>query len=873
MNMTGWYSRLSKQYGSPAVIRRLGEGAAAAMLALIAGVAAAQTPAAAGSTPEMSIPSGYTVHQSVDLGGRIAGINGGGAMYDTLVNLQSGPRVLNQTFEMRANPGNETGPFDVLNAVSSGFGGDPNDFARLDFSKGKVYDFSGMFRRDRQYMDYDLLGNANIPSGQSIPIGPATAPTGALPYAQMDQSAFLFNTVRRMSDVNLTAAPLAKVTYRFSYSQDVFEGPSLTPSGYSFGGSYSNIVEEFQRNSGDNFLGGIDWKPVRNTRLTYEEEIDHEKVNSYFNLAPGAFNVAEADGTPAALLASYFTLTPYTSSSCNANSLNGNPILSASTMAGGIPVVNPACAVVTNYSRSAPTRILFPTEIFRLQSSSIKNVALNGDVRYTNANMNMPAYYESFQGLTTAGKSGATTGLVYTAAGSARRQVIAADFGAVWQFSNRVSLEEQVTFSNAHQPGATTMNGLTTLLTGTAAGSETINSPTTATVVSAPTTPLTSTFEGSGDIGLPLPQYFGQKSVENNFTLSWDATSRATFALTYRHSLHDIDQTAYAYATSTAPATWTPTIVDINGDGAIVNAALRPTNNWELNGSVEAMYNDNALTPMGFRQLREYRVHTIYRPKAWATISGAFTDRERHNNTDNLSPADLTASNTAYAGPLDHADHSRFVSVGTDLFPNEHFGVDLNYAYSDVYMADNICYLGGASAALPLAAATPSGTACPQTAQNRGGGYDFGPALDFIDAPTQSAFVAFDVAPTRRLQANLGYNVSAVSGNQFFNDPRAVNGSLNSTYQSPFVNIAWKYGAGWTWKAQYNFYGYGEGGPSGAQYCSTSPTAPAPGAPVSVVPCSSITAYQTGLTLPSAGESLPRNFHAGNVLLGVHYEF
>ncbi len=868
MNMTGWFSRLSQQHRSPAMVRLLSECAGAAILALIAGLAAAQTPAAPaapGATPEMSVPTGYTIHQSVDLGGRIANISGGAPMYDTLVNLQSGPRVLNQTFEMRANPGNESGPFDVLNAVSSGFGGDPNDFARLDFQKGKVYDFSGMFRRDRQYMDYDLLGNPNIPSGQTIPIGPAIAPTGALPYAQIDQSPFLFNTVRRMTNVNLTAAPLAKVTYRFSYSQDVFQGPSLTPSGYSFGGSYSNIVEEFQRNSGDNFLGGIDWKPVRNTRLTYEEEIDHEKVNSYFNLAPDAFNVAEADGTPAALLMSYFTLTPYTSNSCNANSTNGNPMLSASTMAGGMPVVNPACAVVTNYSRSAPTRILFPTEIFRLQSSSIKNVALNGDVRYTNANMNMPAYYESFQGLTTASTSGATTGLVYTAAGSAKRQVIAADFGAVWQFSNRVSLEEQVTFSNAHQPGTTTMNGLTTLLTGTAAGSETINSPTTLKTGAAGA----STFEGSGDIGLPLPQYFGQKSVENNFTLSWDATSRATFALTYRHSLHDIDQTAYAYATSTAPATWTPTIVDINGDGAIVNAFLRPTNNWDINGSVEAMYNDNALTPMGFRQLREYRVHTIYRPKTWATVSGAFTDRERHNNTNNNQAA-VASDSVAYAGPLDHADHSRFVSVATDLFPNQHFGLDLNYTYSDVYMADNICYLGGASAALPLAASTPTGTACPATSAGRSG-YDFGPALDFIDAPTQSGSVAFDVAPTRRLQANLGYNVSEVSGSQFFNDPRAVNGSLNSIYQSPFVNIAWKYGPGWTWKAQYNFYGYGEGGPSGAEYCSA--TDPTPTTPATVVPCSSITAYQTGLTLPSAGESLPRNFHAGNVLLGVHYEF
>ena len=45
-----------------------------------------------------------------------------------------------------------------------------------------------------------------------------------------------------------------------------------------------------------------------------------------------------------------------------------------------------------------PTRVIFPTEIFRLQSSSIKNISMNGNVRYTDANMNLPNYYEHVPG-------------------------------------------------------------------------------------------------------------------------------------------------------------------------------------------------------------------------------------------------------------------------------------------------------------------------------------------------------------------------------------------------------------------------------------------------------------------------------------------
>ena len=92
-------------------------------------------------------------------------MSGSGAMYDTLVNLQSGPRVLGETFEMHALPGNKNTLVDDLSAFGSGFGGDPNIFAKLDVSKGKIYEFSGMFRRDRLYSNYDLLANPNIPSG------------------------------------------------------------------------------------------------------------------------------------------------------------------------------------------------------------------------------------------------------------------------------------------------------------------------------------------------------------------------------------------------------------------------------------------------------------------------------------------------------------------------------------------------------------------------------------------------------------------------------------------------------------------------------------------------------------------------------------
>ncbi len=860
-----WLSRKSHQRPSGAMAHSIAGNVAVVVIAAASGMAYAQNPTTADPlpTPEATIsaPVGYSIHQTIEVGGRVSGLTGSGAMYDTLVNLQSGPRVLSQTFEMRAMKGTKSSWVDALSGVSTGYGGDPNSFTRVNAFKGKVYEFTGLFRRDRQYFDYDLLGNPNIPGGQSIPIGPAGAPTGSFVWPQVEQSPFLFNTVRRMTDVNLTLHPLSKLTYRAGYSQNILEGPSLSPSGYGFA-KYNAILQQYQRNSTDDFTGSIDWKPIRGTTLTFAEEIDHYKADSFFTMAPGDFIAQEADGTKVAL-DDYDSQTPYpTASACNANSIGATPIFSAPPTPGGLPVINAACAVVTSYLRSQPTRILYPTEVVRFQSSSIKGIALNGDFRYTSANMNLPNYYDSYQGL-----NGTTRSLTYTAQANSHRAVVAADLGIVWQATKTVSLSDQVTFSSVHQPGSATFTSSTTLSTPATAGNETITYAgglkTTAGAQGS------STLEGSGAVGVPLPAYFGQNFLTNNVTGTWDASSRATVSLTFRHETHTIAQGIPHNVPLAVGATGNGTVT-IHEDGGIFSAALRPAANWTVNGTIEILYADNALTPLGPRQTKHYRIHTLYRPKSWITVSGAFNDRERHNNTDNNQSAVL-AGDDPYEGPLNHVDHSRSISLGTVLSPSEHYGFDFNYAYSDVYTATNICYDNGATSTLPGTASATS-TGAPNVCL---GIYARGSqtqlvdwhARDFMDAPTQYGSVALTLSPSTRLRSAVGYRISSVDGSQFFNDARSVNGSLDSTYQSPFVNLAWTLHKGLVAKGEYNFFGYGEGGPSGSQYCSTSTSTAS-----AVVPCVSLP-YQTGQTESPSGLTAPRNFHANNVTLKLHYEF
>ena len=90
-------------------------------------------------------------------------------------------------------------------------------------------------------------------------------------------------------------------------------------------------------------------------------------------------------------------------------------------------------------------------------------------------------------------------------------------------------------------------------------------------------------------------------------------------------------------------------------------------------------------------------------------------------------------------------------------------------------------------------------------------------------------------SPFERFHVNVGYRISAVNGTTTFMNVRQVNGSLQSYFQSPYAGVAWDLERQWTWKADYNFYGYGEGLP--------------------------------------IGPTLPRNFHGNIITLAVHYAF
>jgi len=674
--------------------------------------AAAQTPAQ--QEPEVKILDGYLTHQSVDLGGHIAEHSGSDAMYATLVNIQSGPRILDYSLSMDAQDKAKATFFDHLSTTSFGYGGDPNNVTLLRIYKGRIYDFEGSFRRDRQYFDYNLLANPLIP--------PAS-----VPFIPILDSPHLYNTVRRMTDVKLTLAPLSVVSTHFGYFQNVSEGPGFSTIHQ---GTEALLIQNW-RHSTDVWNGGVDWKPVKGTTISFDEFITHYKGNTNWQLT--GLNYQLSNGTPASL-------------GINISSVWRTPCATPFNANG---TVNPTCNAYLGYSRYAPVRTLFPSEQFHFQSTSVPNLSFNGRVLYMGTTSHLVNYNENFNGLDA---RAANRLELMTGSGNARRINLNADIGATWQISPTIALNDVYDLWYFRQPA-------TSQFTNTNyAGSSLLLPP------GAATTTKTTNYEA-----------LNQETHTNTVSAFWDVASRTRLSLGYRYRSRLITNADGDY-------------IPIHENWGLFGAAVSPTPQLRVNFNLDLMYADNSFTRISPRQLQHYVIRSTYKPRTWATFSGTVNIFESRDNVQTVN----------------HLEHNRDFSFAAAISPSERWSVDLDYSYNSVYSSTLECY--ASTPPPPTAGVGPSVCVAAGTPQTSTGYYN---------APTQFGSIGFMFVPVKRVHFNAGYRMSAVNGAVDFINIRQVPGSLQSQWQTPYGHLVFELAPGWTWKADYNYYSYGEGTPIG----------------------------------------------------------
>ncbi len=359
-----------------------------------------------------------------------------------------------------------------------------------------------------------------------------------------------------------------------------------------------------------------------------------------------------------------------------------------------------------------------------------------------------------------------------TGSARVRRLNVNGDLSMTWQITPRLAATNLYNFSDFRMPGTNSFTE--TDYAGTS-------------MLASPGAEMTTT--------TPDSQFLNQKTRTNTFLLILDVTPQARIDGGFRYRSRIITDAGGDF-------------IPIHEDWGLFGMALRPTSVLRFNFDMEAMYADMSFTRISPRQMQHYIVRTTYKARPWLLFNGTINIRESRNNVQTVN----------------HLEHSRDFSFGTSITRGERWSLDLNYSYDDVFSSTPECY-----ASTP---APPSATAAPAVCIAAATPFA---STGYYNAPTQFASLGLMLNPIKKLHMTGGYRVSAVDGSTDAINIRQVPGSLQSQFHTPYANVAYDFAPNWTWKGDYNYYGYGEDGPS--------------------------------------GPTLPRSFHGNVCTLAIHYAF
>jgi hypothetical protein len=773
----------------------------------------------------------YNIQQSIEAGGRTSSINGNLDTYDTFVNLGPGVRLFDYTLDMRSLDHNGF-LFDNLNFSNFGYGGDPNDVTRLRVDKNKWYDFRVLFRRDKNFWDYNLLANPLNPSTSTPAVGIATSPHS-------------LDLVRRMQDYNLTFLPQSRVRLRLGFSHNRDEGPGFFTTD---GGTIPQFNETYSYTT-NSYRAGVDFRVLPKTTISYDQFLSYYKQDNVVTDNPQNSGYQLANGTPVDLGIVWSTNGPVELLPCSSVPPNTGPFTPA-----GSTIVNPDCNGYLSYSQAASPRNFMPTERLRFQSNYFKNFETSGSLGYSTANNSIPNFNEIVNDYVQRnGSRGATTG----GPADAKRVSVNANWSGVYSVTDRFRILDSFRYDNWRTPGLwntaeTNIFGqnepTASALVGLAAPQALFTSATFISLCPPPYTAVTCPSHTSGSsadiVNGPTSTFLGQNIRSNTFELQYDVSNRLTARIGYEYTnrtIADFNATFYTAETYFAggaggtaadyyfaargacaqpvlspgpppvlgpvPAACTENVDPATGDlisltfsgpaagndtsrnitGISENTLLagftaRPMDSLRITADFQFGYNDYSFTRISPRQVQSYKVHANYKPRAWINLDGAI---DIHENRDNVST-------------VNDLEHGRSYSFATTFMPNARMSFDLGYTYTDIYNQAQICYYQNAFG-------PPPATQCPASL-----GYT-PPAVPGLGAySSKQQFVYGDVMwkPTKRVTTTIGYVGTFVGGSTTAIDPLQVPGTLAFNYLKPYATAVFDVYKGLSYRMTWNYYGY-----------------------------------------------------------------
>jgi hypothetical protein len=813
----------------------------------------------------------YNIHSSTEFGYRASEINGNMNTYDTFENLGSGVRLFDYTLEMRSIDHNGIF-FDSLNFSNFGYGGDPNDVTRLRIEKNKWYDFRLLFRRDKNFWDYNLWANPLNPAGLNSAgslstgcyVGPTTPafPQGAPAYCSnpavaQNNSLHGLDLVRRMQDYDLTLLPNSAVRIRLGYSRNRDEGPGFFTTD---GGTISafDAVDSYTTNA---YRFGVDFRILPRTTLSFDEFLSYYKQDNVVTdnptVNPQNFGFAIANpsgvgtpnGTPVDLGNIWSTQTPAETLPC------APPVVTA-----GTNIATPTCNGFLSYNQINNPHNFMPTERLRFQSNYFKNFEMSGSLGYSTSNNTIPNFLEAVNDWTArTSERGSTTG----GPADAKRVSVNADWSGVYAVTDKLGILDTFRYDNWRIPGMWALDETNIFGTGypglagmqqSEAVFNVTNCPVGSNAMTCPQHlgPTPASAGSAADvIAGYATSFLGQNLKSNTFEVRYDFNKRLSAHIGYLYTNQTIAQYSdtndseliyypggagataatdfYAARGSCSPLT-NPSFTGctLNTDGSVTfaaPAAASPTR------TLTTINEDALLLGVVARPIDALRItgdlefgyndnsYTRIDPRQVQSykIHANYQPRpwanvegaiEIHENRDNV----LTVNNL---------EHDRSYSFATILTANPRLSVDFGYNYWNVFTQSLICFAYSTSYAIPT---TPPTTVPVSTFPPGVPMLPTGPACPITAATSplgalstygstdHFAHAAVMWKPVKRVTAMVGYSGSFVRGNTIFLNPLTPSGSLDFNYQTPYASIAIEVYQNFTYKMAWNYFGFNETG-------------------------------------------------------------
>jgi hypothetical protein len=701
---------------------------------------------------------GYNIHQTIEFGYRASEISGNQNTYDTFENLGSGVRLFDYSLSMRSLDHNGFF-FDNLTFSNFGYGGDPNDVSRLRIEKNKIYDFRLLFRRDKNFWDYNLYANPLNPASLNPPgslttgcfVGPPTAafPQGApafcsKPEVAQNNSLRGLDLTRRMQDYDLTLLPQSKVRFRLGYSRNRDEGPSLftTDSGTI---SAFNQANSYTTNA---YRAGVDVRILPRTMLSFDEFLSYYRQDNVITdnpaINPGNFGFilgtvpgqGTPAGTPVDLGNIWSTQTPAETFPC------ATPIVAAT-----VNTATPTCNGYLSYSQVASPRNFMPTERFRFQSNYFKNFETSGSVGYSSSDYHFSDLNEVLNGWTSRSAVRGTTagGPIKT-----KRVSVNADWSGVYAVNDKLRIVDMFRYDNWRIPGAwdtadTTIFGTPSPAPGVVGM---LLAPATFNSTNCPVAPFNQascpqhTASSAADVTNEIAmQFLAQNIKSNTFEVQYDFSRRYTAHAGYLYTNRTIasaDQTfdtGEFYFPGGATGSAGNLFLAARGDCALVAgvlpAACTQITTGPMTGAVVEGSAANPIPDAGNDTSRNIITineqallfGVVARPIDQLRITGDFEFGYNDASFTRIDPRQVQSykvhatykprpwvnldaavdinENRDNVSTVNNLEHDRSYSVSALFIGNQHLSVDFGYNYWNVYTQSLICFAYSQSAVNP----------------------------------------------------------------------------------------------------------------------------------------------------------------------------